>query len=43
MIYQQLYKQLVYQHSHLDWEEFIVTLDYDIGIMKKFIKENIND
>lgn len=42
MIYQQLYKQLVCQHSHLAWEEFKVTLDYDIGIMKKFIEKENN-
>ena len=42
MIWQKLYRDLVRQHSHLDWEEFSMTLAYDIGIINKFIEKENN-
>ena len=38
MIYQKLYRELIRLHTHLDYEEFKISLEYDIGIINKFIK-----
>lgn len=38
MVWQKLCNELIWQHTHLDLEEFLITLNCDVKIINKFIK-----